>query len=145
MVLGKQCLMIRLSIHGCPSSSCLVIKYFQQYYKMILHRICGSGLRNSKINSPLEKWEPSFLIYRALKYIVLLFSEVLCQRIQKSLLMTSQHCTNHSGFTQGPWGGSPMEVLDSDCTDCTLNLFHFRVYVSLVTIYVKGQSMCTQR
>lgn len=62
-VLGKQCLKIRLSIRGCPSSSCLAIKYFQQYFKMVLHSKCGSGL-NKEIHH-LRTF--SFPTYRALK------------------------------------------------------------------------------
>lgn len=141
MALGKQCLKTRLSIRGCPSSSCLAIKYFQQYFKMVLHSKCGSGL-NKEIHH-LRTF--SFPTYRALKrlHCFAIFWSTLPQKTkataddQPALHKLLGLYTRTLGWLVHQW----------KCWTQT----HFK-YISfqclhgfLVSVYMKGQSIFMQR
>lgn len=140
MVLGKRRFKIRLSINGRPSSSCLAIKYFQQYFKMVLHSKCVSGL-NKEIHH-LRTF--SFPTYRALKrlHCFALFWSTLPQNPkataddQPALHKSSALYKRTLGWFTSVSAGLRLHP-KSIAFQC--------LHVSLVTTCVKGQGIFTRR
>lgn len=140
MVLGKRRFKIRLSINGRPSSSCLAIKYFQQYFKMVLHSKCVSGL-NKEIH---HLGTFSFPTYRALKrlHCFALYWSTLPQNPkataddQPALHKSSALYTRTLGWFTSVSAGLRLH-LKSIAFQC--------LHVSLVTTCVKGQGIFTRR
>lgn len=135
MVLGEQCLK---SIHGCPSSSCLAMKYFQQYFKWS----CTANVVQV-LTKKFTTWELSPFPLRALKrlHCFTIFWSTLSQDPKATAddqpalhKLLGLHTRTSWWVINGSAGPRP----------------HFKssfqfLYVSLLTINVKEQSMLTQR
>lgn len=140
IVLGKWCFKIRLSINGCPSSSCLTIKYFQQHFKMVLHSKCVSGL-NKEIHH-LRTF--SFPTHRALKrlHCFVLFWTTLPQNPKATADDQPALHKSSAPYTRTLRSFTSVNVglrlhLKSIAFQC--------LHLSLVATCVKGQSTFTQR